>query len=53
MKNNIYITETRKCKDCKHFKKDRFPICPKLRMRITGDLKITYVAEKGTCFENT
>lgn len=46
------ITETNRCGDCKHIKKDMWGhVCGKKLMAVIPDLKICYYESKGSCFE--
>lgn len=52
---STYITETRKCGNCKHFKLDLganlMGTCSKKLMTVLKDMFINYKQEEGTCFE--
>lgn len=54
MNENKLIVEERPCSECKHYFRPitGFPICRKKHMGVTADMRVTYKADSGTCFED-
>lgn len=54
MTESRLVLEDRPCAECKHYFRPiiGFPLCQKKQMGVTSDMRVTYKADAGTCFED-